>query len=261
MKRWQLLNAVVVMSMLCALANAQPASLNISIDNDDMDVPLRYIQHSDGYGGHYEIGEIPGEKFAFETEEGRIELEGMLDPDPALFFAGVAFDFGGASSFGYTFIMPLVPTYSNPSIVRDSFSGSVTNGATAGSVTVTALPPPLGIPVDGDAVTEMQVYTLSDDSGATWKNVGLDLGPSATISPLGVFASGVYGDFNEGPIPTIAGGPWTHMRADINFMLSGGGDLFTFNGAKLLVPEPSTLALAMLLLGAFCWRWRRHSSR
>lgn len=260
MKKWQLLNAVVVMSMLCALANAQPASLSVSIGDDHKDVPLRYIEHPNG-NGHWEIGDVPGKRFQFETEEGRIELEGMLDPDPVLFFNGVAFDFGGASSFGYIFTMPLLPAYSNPSIVLDSFSGSVTNGATAGSVTVTALPPPAGIPVDGDLVTEMQVYTLSDDGGFTWKNVGLDLGPTKTISPLAGFASGVYGEFNEGPIPTIAGGPWTHMRADVNFMLSGGGDVFTFNGAKQLVPEPSTFVLAMMLLGAFCWRRRRLSSR
>jgi hypothetical protein len=123
----------------------------------------------------------------------------------------------------------------------------VTNAA-GGGVTVTALPPPAGMPVDGDRFTEVEVYTLSDDGGLTWKNVGLDLMPT-TVVPLPVGNSGLTGDFNEGPIPTIAGGPWTHMRADVNFSLTGGGDIFTFNGAKTLVPEPGTLALLVLSLG------------
>jgi hypothetical protein len=65
--------------------------------------------------------------------------------------------------------MPLAPTFPNPSRVFDAFCGSVTNGPTGG-VSVTAEPPPLGIPVDADGITVMQVYTLSDDSGLTWKN-------------------------------------------------------------------------------------------
>jgi hypothetical protein len=132
----------------------------------------------------------------------------------------------------------------------------VTNGSAAGGVTVTAVAPPVGIPVDGDGVAEIQVFTLSDDGGVTWKNVGLDAGPT-TFTPLGSFASGFYGAYNQGFIPTIAGGPWTHMRADVNFMLSGGGDIFTFNGAKVLVPEPGTLMLSLLAIVVACGCGRR----
>jgi hypothetical protein len=48
------------------------------------------------------------------------------------------------------------------------------------------------------------------------------------------------------------------MRADVNFRLSGGGDLFTFNGAKVLtpVPEPGTVLLALMPLAALCCRRR-----
>jgi hypothetical protein len=123
-------------------------------------------------------------------------------------------------------------------------------------VTVTALAPPVGIPVDGDGITEIEVYTLSDDNMATWKNVGLDLMPT-TVVPLPVGGSALTPSFSEGPIPTVAGGPWTHMRADVNFRLSGGGDIFTFNGAKILVPEPGSLLLALLcLVGCGVWRTR-----
>ena len=47
----------------------------------------------------------------------------------------------------------------------------------------------------------------------------------------------LYGAINQGYIPTIAGGPWTHMRVDVDFGLSGGGDIFTLNGATVLIPR------------------------
>jgi hypothetical protein len=161
-------------------------------------------------------------------------------------------------------VLPLLSPMSNPTLVSDSFSGSVTNGPEPqadGGVTVTALPPP--VPEDGDLVTEMQVYTLSDDGGATWKNVGLDAGVTEFV-PLDPSDSGNTTAHNQGPIPTIAHvpfGAWTHMRADINFGLSGFGDVFTFNGAKVLaVPEPSTSLLALVclaMLGACSRRFAR----
>jgi hypothetical protein len=233
---------------LYSVSTVDAASIRVSIDNDSVEVPVQEIPKGNGTGSILIINneESP---FTYETAKGRIILGGELDPDPSIVFGSVAFDFGAPSIFGLTFILPLAPTVSNPSIVSDSFSGSVTNGTTAGGVTVTALPPPAGIPVDGDGVTELEVFTLSDDGGLTWKNVGLDLGPTTTI-PLGANKSGLYGMFNEGPIATVAGGPWTHMRADVSFMLSGGGDIFTFNGAKVLVPEPGTLLLALFSLGA-----------
>lgn len=249
MKRWQLTIAVVVVGC-CAVANLHAATITVSIDNDSTSVPVREVTKNNG-GTLFVIGDVEDEAFIFETANGRIVLGGSLDPDPAIQFVGAAFDFGAPSSFGFTFILPLAPPFSNPSFVFDSFSGSVTNGPAPGGVTVTALAPPPGVPDDGDGVVEMQVFTLSDDGGATWKNVGLDNGPSAFI-PLGAFNSGLYGMFNQGPIATIAGGPWTHMRADINFMLSGGNDVFTFNGAKVLVPEPGTLFMALGSLVALC---------
>jgi hypothetical protein len=252
--------------MLCAIANVEAATLRVTIDEESVDVPLRYEVDADHPDGYFVIGENDGEVWEWETEGvdgGMIKLGGELDPDPSLFFGSVAFDFGAPSIFGYAFILPLAPLYPNPSVVLDSFSGSVTNGSVGGGVTVTALPPPAGIPVDGDGITEMQVYTLSDDGGLTWKNVGLDVGISETVAPLPPFSSGLLASYNEGPIPTIAGGPWTHMRADINFGLSGGGDIFTFNGAKILVPEPGTLLLAMMFFGVLshCWRADRRTSQ
>jgi hypothetical protein len=259
MKSWQLPIAVVVMSLLSTSGKLEAASIRVTIDNESVDVPLHYEYYPDRPGGYYEIGEYENQPFDWATSEGRITLGGTLDPDPSLIFGSVAFDFGAPSIFGYTFILPLLPNVSNPSFVSDSFSGSVTNGPNPqpdGGVTVTALAPPAIIPVDGDGITEMQVYTLSDDGMATWKNVGLDVGLTEFV-PLPPFNSGLTATYNEGPIATIPhvpAGAWTHMRADINFGLSGGGDIFTFNGAKILVPEPSTLILAAMFVGAFYCR-------
>jgi hypothetical protein len=236
------------------------AKLKVSIGQDDgtveeEDIDCYFEPSGDGYGGKWFIGQPGYDEWEWETQGGEsgdggsVKLNGMLDPDPQIAFALTAVDFGAPSNFSFNFVLPLSPQVTNPSMVSDSLSGSVTNGPAAGGVTVTALAPPAGIPVDGDGVTELQVYTLSDDDASTWKNVGLDAGPTTVISPLAGLGSGLYPAFNQGPTNTIAGGPWTHMRADLNFRLTGGGDTFTLNGAKVITPEPSTCALAMFALG------------
>ena len=248
MKSWQLLVAVVLVFFSFMVVGTEAASISIAIDGvNSPPVPLKVVPKPGG-GNVFLTGE-DGEGFRFENAGGRVILGGELDPDPSIIFGGLAFDFGAPSTFSYSFILPLAPIVTNPTYVKDSFSGSVTNAAGSG-VTVTALAPPAGIPTDG-GVTEMQVFTLSDDGGVTWKNVGLDLGPTVTVT-LPVGDSGLYGSFNEGFISTIAGGPWTHMRADVNFRLTGSGDVFSFNGAKFLVPEPGTLVLLLVSLGICC---------
>jgi hypothetical protein len=231
--------------------------------------PVYEVSISNDYAGSsdgrviFKIGYSSEDQgYTWETPEGKVTLTGTLDPDPMITFGGPVIDFGAPSNFSFNFILPLSPQVSNPSLVSDSFSGSVTNGAGPG-VTVTALPPPAAIPVDADGITEIEVYTLSDNNMASWKNVGLDLMPTTVVSPLAVGASASTPAFNAGPIATIpvAGvGAWTHMRADVNFRLSGGGDIFTFNGAKILVPEPGSFVLALLSLGAFGMFRRRSRS-
>ncbi len=260
MKSWQLLILAIVVSALCTSVKIEAASISVSIDGvSTSNVPLTEVPKPGRSGNVFIIGESEEEPFMFETENGRIILGGVLDPDPVIQFGASVTDFGAASTFGFTLILPLAPLVSNPSLVKDSFSGSVANGSGSG-VTLTAVAPLAGVPTDTDGVTEMQVFTLSDDGGATWENVGLDLGPSATI-PLPPGNAAVYGPFNEGFIATIPGGPWTHMRADISFMLSGGNDVFSFGGAKVLVPEPGAMVLALVSLAALCFCHRQSVSR
>ncbi|MCI0334288.1 MAG: hypothetical protein L0228_13800 [Planctomycetes bacterium] len=258
MKNWQLLISVVAVFVISISTNVRAASIVVSIDGVSQEAPT----FTDPDTGFIVVGTPTDPRFVMQSPAGdRLEVGGYFDPDPFIIFSGAVIDAGAPSTFGYTYILPLAPTISNPSVVLDSLSGSVTNGAAPGGVTVTAVAPPAGIPVDGDGVAEIQVFTLSDDGGVTYKNVKLDSGPTTT-TPLDSFDSGGYGVYNQGPIATIAGGPWTHMRADINFMLSGGGDAFSFNGAKAFgppgsIPEPGTLLLALLSFGAACvCRWR-----
>lgn len=255
MNRLWLSALAAVVLFACAPISLRAAMISVDVGGEKVDVPIHYVPHTDGRpGGSYYIGNPGNSDFVHANSEGRVMLQGELDPDPFEAFAVAVTDFGAPSNFGFVFSLPLAPTVPNPTQVFDSLSGSVTNGSAAGGVTVTALAPPAGIPTDGDGIDEIQVFTLSDDGGVTWKNVGLDAGPT-TVVPLGSFASGLYGIFNQGPIATIAGGPWTNMRADINFGLSGGGDAFSFNGAKELTPEPSAMLLA-LIASAFCCCFR-----
>jgi hypothetical protein len=245
MKRWHLIFAIVFIASFCAVVRIDAATIAVSIHGGpSVPVPVFFTD------GEWRIGTGPNdEQFFHQTAEGSVRMFGALDPDPMITFASTAIDIGAPSSFSFSYVLPLAPVVNNPSVVKDSFGGSV-----AGSnVTVTALAPPAGIPVDADGIDEVQVFTLSDDNGATWQNVGLDLMPDTSVPGLG----GSVGAFNEGPIATIAGGPWTHMRADINFSLTGGGDIFAFNGAKILVPEPGTLGLLWIVFAAFCMGRRR----
>jgi hypothetical protein len=177
---------------------------------------------------------------------GTIQVSGVLDEDPQIVYASGVTDIGNPSSFGLSFILPLVPDRTNPQTVQDSFAGGVTNGVGNGNVTVTALPSPGGEPADSDGIVpEVMKYWLSDDNGATWTNVDMDAGPTAVI-PAGPSVSTSYGVFNQGPLPAPVGGPWTHMRVDLDFSLSGGGDKFNFTGSAIIIPEPGALLLALV---------------
>jgi hypothetical protein len=249
MKRATLLIGLCAMIAFCASSVGRAATISVSIDGVSQSVPNYFVPDEDGDGGVYHIGTPDGADFTWATSRGRITLGGELNPDPSLNFAAGVTDMGASSLFSFSFVLPLAPLVSNPSFVFDSLSGSVTNGAAAGGVTVTAVAPPPIIPLDGDGIDEIQVFSLSDDGGLTWKNVGLDAGPT-TFVPLGSNNSGSYGAYNQGFIPTIAGGPWTHMRADVNFRLSGGNDTFAFTGVKVITPEPGTFVLALLSIAA-----------
>jgi hypothetical protein len=194
------------------------------------------------------------ESYYYSGPEGQISLNLEMDPDPTLSYGIAVIDFAGPSAFGFSFGLPIVPTAA-PGIVTHSESSSTTD-ANGGGTPVTALPPPGGIPVDIDGVTEQFVYTLSQNGGVTFLNAGLDIRPSF----VGASPSDSQAAINLGPIAGPAGaGFYDFMRVDVNFSMAGGSDAYTFNGFATVVPEPATAALLGLGLGGltFLGRGRR----
>lgn len=163
-------------------------------------------------------------------------------------------DFGAPSGFGFIFLQPIVATGA-PGLVSHTHSSSTTdNGAPLGT-SVTAVAPPLGIPVDGDLIPEIAVYTLSTNGGVTYLNAGIDLSPSF----VGASPSGTQGPFNAGPIAGPGVGAYNLMRVDVNFSMTGNQDAYTFNGTATVIPEPGTLALLGLGLAGIALAVRRSS--
>jgi hypothetical protein len=173
-----------------------------------------------------------------QTSEYQITLTATLDPDPQIVYAAAVIDFGAPSVFGF---------------VTHSESSSTTDAGGVAGTPVTALPP-IGIPVDGDLVTEQFVYTLSQNGGGLLLNAGLDIrGSFAGASPSDTQAA-----INLGPIAGPAGaGFYDYMRIDVNFSMTGGGDAYTFNGIATVVPEPAAAALFGLGLGGLALFGRR----
>jgi len=191
-------------------------------------------------------------------------LNATLNGDPSISFGTSAVDFGAPSTFGYVFQQSIVPTAA-PGIASSSLSGNTTKGGGApGSVSIAPAPPPAGIPQDAPGTNDaIMVYNLSTNGGVTWQNAGIDLGPAFTSNPT--LVSDTYGPFNSASVTGPAGsGSYDTMRVDVNFLLSGGGDRFTFTGNAAIVeqaatPEPSTaaqVAVGMLGIGLVRRRWR-----
>ena len=188
-----------------------------------------------------------------------VEIDVVLDPDPSITYGlAVQNNSGGALSFSFLFSQNITPT-SAPGFVNTSYSASTTNGGGgAGTVTITPAAPPFGTPEDGDATTETAVFNLSNDGGGTLFNAGIDLGQAFSSNPA--LTSDTAPPENS---PVIAGplgaGTYDFMQLDVNFTLSGGGDIATLNGSARVVPEPGTAALLGLGLLGIAYRSRRRA--
>jgi hypothetical protein len=186
-----------------------------------------------------------------------IQIDLTMDPDPFIDY-GIAVQntSGGALNFSFIFSQSITLTPA-PGQVNTSISGSTTNGGgSPGVVTVTPLAP--GVALDSDGIPEIQVFTLSDNGGGTLTNAQIDLGPAFSSNPT--LTSDGYGPYNSAVIAGPLGTAYNFMRVDLNFSLSGGDDIFTFNGSARVVPEPDVATLIALGLVGLGYAGRRRSA-
>jgi hypothetical protein len=234
--------AALGLSLFAAPAFAATISPGVEIWVDGVQVGYAYATPDPDGGDAWIIDDY---QWGGQEQGAWLSLSAMLDPDPVILYAGATVDFGAASTFGFVFIQPIVPTAA-PGTATHTHSSSTT-GAGGSTTPVTAAATPGGIGVDGDATPEIAVYSLSTNGGTSWLNVGLDLSPSF----VGAAGSDTQGPFSEGPVAGPAGsGSYDSMRVDVNFTMGGGGDSYTWNGeATIEVPEPPIAALLALGLG------------
>jgi hypothetical protein len=152
--------------------------------------------------------------------------------DPSITYSFNATDFGAPSAFSFVFSSPII-LGPGPTTTYASLGLTMTDSpATYDGLTVTPLPPPAGIPV-GAGVPKLAVATVNN--GGPSVNLGVDLGP-AQVVPGG--PGTVVTSFSAGFIPGPPG-PWTNLRVDVNFGLSGGGDALGGSGSVVIDTVPS----------------------
>jgi hypothetical protein len=103
MKKWQLMISIVAALVISLSLNVQAATILVSIDGTSAEAPT-FI---DPDTGHIIVGTPESPGFVLQTPAGdRLEVNGDLDPDPFIIFAGAVIDAGNPSTFGYTYILP-----------------------------------------------------------------------------------------------------------------------------------------------------------
>jgi hypothetical protein len=232
-------------------------------------VPTPFSVKEDGNGGFvYEISRQ--DLTAIDTKgtantaddvlEATVSFSVVLKTDPYILYAFTVTDIGAPSIFTFGALNPLVPIVPNGTHqVKAAFGGRLTdftgNGAAINQIA--------GVPIQTAVLNPGPV------------GMGVDVGPSASIAagPSGqVLAYGntstafpMSGDAFVAPGPAfldyapLAGGPFTQMKADWRFSLSGGGDSFAGIGYVEIVPvpEPGTVLLMLAGLGGLAVVARR----
>lgn len=173
----------------------------------------------------------------WQNDEYLIDMNVTLDPDPQISYGIAVTDFGAPSLFSFTFTTPII-FGGGPSTVSSSVVGGLTDfGGNGVSITPSA---GLGDP-DGDTTSELQVATV----GVPPTNMGVDVGLAQTHPAGNAGANYTYGAYTAGPIAGPGVTAWTSLQLDVAFTLSGGSDTAVLTGFASIVPEPSSVVMAL----------------
>ena len=250
MKKTWIIVALIVMLLISPVFAKKPTA-KLTVNG----VPVELEQEFVTSGTGNDVAQVYELTAPIETADYKI-VSVMVNykEDPHIDYVIGVIDTGAPTSFSFTFNSPINPVIAGPNQVRSSMAMSTTDGDNTrpyNGVTVTALSPPTGIPVDSDGITELQVTTVSD--GSVRENVGLDLGGPSVFLPDPPQSS-TWGPFNEGFIsgPVSATG-WNEIQVNVNFRGSGGGDVYSLNGRSDIIkpspiPEFPTVALPTALI-------------
>ena len=240
---------LLALTPVAALAIAVPAATGVmTVDGQDVNIPIGV-----GPGGIYgfgswdsEAGEFTG--FTQETSNYAVSLVGTLDPDPSISYGITVQDLGAPSGFGFLFNTPIIFT-AIPNAVNASVAGAL-NDNTGNGVSIT----PTLVDADGDSLLELQIAELS--VGGPFTNMGVDVGLADSHGAGAPGAFYTYGPYAAGP----QAGPiaaWSTLQVRVGFNLSGGSDIAVLTGFAQIVPEPSSIMLALIGAAGLAWHVRR----
>lgn len=173
----------------------------------------------------YEINNFKNAALGIEA------INSFFDPDPLVNSAISVLDFGAASNFNFFWSLPIVPTV-GPVTLKLTIGGSCTDGGNDGcSVT-----PNLASGFFADGLLD---GTVRISGGSAYTNA---LGsPTGSFGPTDIFVN-------------LPAGPYSTLGMDLGFLGSGGNDGIGFTlrveVLNATVPEPGSLALAALAIGA-----------
>jgi hypothetical protein len=246
----------VVLFLLPGIAEAIAigASATMTVDGNEYGVTVD--QSPDGIYGFGTYDSETGEFSGWESPangEYSVSITGTLDPDPAIDYGIAVTDLGAPSNFFFLFNTPII-FGAVPNSVNASIVGGL-NDTTGNGVSIL----PTLTDDDADTVLELQIAELS--TGGPFVNMGVDVGLGQVHPGSGSGAFYTYGSYFDGPQP----GPvaaWNALQVRLGFSLTGGGDIAVLTGHAEIVPEPSSVVLALgggLALTWHLWRRRRRA--
>ncbi len=224
-----LLRVLVIGILLVGTAQSASAVLPfISVWADNGLRDLIEVPWYEDENGIYRV-----DNFFYETSEFSLNIfDTYMDPDPVIAWGIAVTDFGAPSSFAFLFSTPTVPVSGNNTV-----EASIVGGLTDFTGDGVSLTPTVGTDVQHSFV------------GNPMTPMGVDVGSAYSTGPGIPGSLYNYGAFMAGPIAGPGPGPWTQLQANVDFGLSGNGDIAVLTGYASIVdnappiPEPATLLL------------------